>query len=444
MEKKIFRYPRDRELTPEKLAKFIRKNDDLVLRKYKPLRDAYEGKYKIFTLPKKPAWKPDARLAVNFARYITDTFSGYVQGVPQQIISQDTGTAERVTDYNDTAGFIDQLAAGVDSMLIYGRSYLMAYEDEAGDIGIAATDPEESFIIYDDGIRQRPLYFVRTYYDIDRKRHGSVSDGDGNIKYFDWSGGVEWTAEERHGFDGVPAVELSTGIIRKGIYADVLNLIDAFNQLLSDKANDISAFADAYLKVLGADIDDKTLKWIRNNRVINLKGKNAADLVVEFLERPNADGSQENLLNRLYELIFVTAMVVNISDADFSAASGQAMKYRLQPMTNLAGKINRRLTKSIKQLYKLICSNPAGDLEADDWQKIDVKYTLNLPANLLDEAQTAGAMTGITSKRTALQVLSIVPDVDAELEQIEKETDITAYVTDYETDRSGSVEGGDE
>ena len=444
MEKKIFRYPRDRELTPEKLAKFIRKNDDLVARKYKPLRDAYEGKYKIFIQPKKPAWKPDARLAVNFARYITDTFSGYVQGVPQQIISQDAGTAERVTDYNDTAGFIDQLAAGVDSMLIYGRSYLMAYEDEAGDIGIAATDPEVSFIIYDDGIRQRPLYFVRTYYDIDRKRHGSVSDGDGNIKYFDWAGGVEWTAEERHGFDGVPAVELSTGIIRKGIYADVLNLIDAFNQLLSDKANDISMFADAYLKILGADIDDKSLKWIRNNRVINLKGRNASDLVVEFLERPNADGSQENLLNRLYELIFVTAMVVNISDADFTAASGQAMKYRLQPMTNMAGKINRRLTKSIKQLYKLICSNPAGDLEPDDWQKIDVKYTLNLPANLLDEAQTAGAMSGITSKRTQLQVLSIVPDVDKEMEQIEKETDPLDYPTDYETDRGGGDTGGDE
>ena len=382
-------------------------------------------------------------LAVNFAKYITDTFSGYVQGIPQQVISDDSGTAERVTAYNDAAGMIEQLAAAVDSMLIYGRSYLMAYEDENGDIGIAATDPEESFVIYDDGIRQRPLYFVRTYYDIDRKRHGSISDGEGNIRYFDWAGGIEWTAEERHGFDGVPAVELSTGIIRKGIFADVLNLIDAFNALLSDKANDISMFADAYLKILGADIDDKSLKWIRNNRVINLKGKGASDLVVDFLERPSADGSQENLLNRLYELIFVTAMVVNISDADFAAASGQAMKYRLQPMTNLAGKINRRLTKSIKQLYKLICSNPAGDLEVDDWQRIDVKYTLNLPANLLDEAQTAGAMTGITSKRTALQVLSIVPDVDKELDQIEKEQDMTAYMTDYETDRGGSDEGGD-
>ena len=444
MEKKIFRFPRDRELTAEDLAKFIRKNDDYVVRKYKPLRDAYEGRYKIFYLPKKPAWKPDVRVGVSFASYIVDTFSGYIQGVGQQVISDDSGTAERVTDYNDAAGFIDQLAVAVDSMLIYGRSYLMLYEDENGDIGVVSTDPEESFVIYDDGIRQRPLFFVRTYYDIDRKRHGSISDGDGNIRYFDWAGGIEWTAEERHGFAGVPAVELSTGIIRKGIFADVLNLIDAFNALLSDKANDISMFADAYLKILGADIDDKSLKWIRNNRVINLKGRNASDLVVEFLERPNADGSQENLLNRLYELIFVTAMVVNISDADFAAASGQAMKYRLQPMTNLAGKINRRLTKSIKQLYKLICSNPAGDLEADDWQKIDVKYTLNLPANLLDEAQTAGAMSGITSKRTALQVLSIVPDVDKELDQIEKEQDMTAYMTDYETDRGGgSDEGGD-
>ncbi len=149
-------------------------------------------------------------------------------------------------------------------------------------------------------------------------------------------------------------------------------------------------------------------------------------------------------MNRLEREIFQVAMVVNISDDNFNAASGQAMKYRLQPMTNLAGKINRRLTKSIKQLYKLICSNPAGDLEPDDWQKIDVKYTLNLPANLLDEAQTAGAMSGITSKRTALQVLSIVPDVDKELDQIEKEQDMTAYMTDYETDRGGSDESGDE
>lgn len=444
MEKKIFRFPRDRELTAEDLAKFIRKNDEYVVRKYKPLRDAYENKYKIFRQPRKEKWKPDHRLSANFASYIVDTFSGYLQGIPQQVISDDSGTAERVTDYNDQAGMIDQLAAAVDFMLIYGRSYLMLYENENSDICVACTDPEESFIIFDDGIHQKPLFFVRTYTDINRKRHGSISDGEGNIRYFDWAGTIEWTGEERHGFDGVPAVELSTGIIRKGIFADVLNLIDDFNQTLSNKSNDIDSFSDCYLKILGADIDDRSLRWIRNNRVISLKGRNASDVVVDFLERPSADGSQENLLNRLEREIFQLAMVVNISDDNFTAASGQAMKYRLQPMTNLAGKINRRLTKSLKQLYRLICSNPAGDLEPDDWQKIEIKYTLNLPANLLDEAQTAGAMSGITSKRTQLQVLSIVPDVDKEMEQIEKETDPLDYPTDYETDRGGSDTDGDE
>jgi hypothetical protein len=53
-------------------------------------------------------------------------------------------------------------------------------------------------------------------------------------------------------------------------------------------------------------------------------------------------------------------------------------------------------------------------------------------------------MSGITSKRTQLQVLSIVPDVDKEMEQIEKETDPLDYPTDYETDRGGGDTGGDE
>lgn len=436
MEKKIFRYPRDRELTAEKLNSFIVKNDRFTQSKYKKLQDAYEGKYKIFTLPKKPAWKPDNRLAVNFAAYITDTFSGYVQGVPAKVTSDDPGVAERVSETNENIGFAEQLSTAVEAALIYGRSYLMLYEDEQGDIGLASTDPTESFIIYDDGIRQRPLYFVRTYYDVDRRRHGSISDGYGTIRYFDFGAGLTWTGEESHGFAGVPAVEISTSTIRQGIFEGVLNLIDAFNKMLSEKANDVDAFADAYLKILGADIDEKTMVKLRSNRVISLKGKGARDVVVDFLARPSADGTQENLLNRLYELIFVTSMVVNISDDKFATASGIALRYKMQPMTNMAGRFNARLTKSLRQLYKLIGSDPVSDMNPDDYKQIQIKYTLNLPANLLDEAQTAGAMSGITSRRTQLQVLSIVPDPDAEMEQIEKET-YDMYTDGYETDRTG-------
>ena len=83
----------------------------------------------------------------------------------------------------------------------------------------------------------------------------------------------------------------------------------------------------------------------------------------------------------------------------------------------------------------LIFSNPVSGMEKDDWMKIKPKFTQNLPANLLDESQIAGNLSGITSQRTQLKVLSVVDDVDEELEQIEKEQDPEGYQTDYPTGR---------
>ena len=39
----------------------------------------------------------------------------------------------------------------------------------------------------------------------------------------------------------------------------------------------------------------------------------------------------------------------------------------------------------------------------------------------MDEADTAQKLSGITSKRTQLTMISTIPDVDAEMEQIEAE-----------------------
>ena len=44
-----------------------------------------------------------------------------------------------------------------------------------------------------------------------------------------------------------------------------------------------------------------------------------------------------------------------------------------------------------------------------------------MPANLLEEVQTAQGMEGITSHATQLRVLSVVDNVEDELEKIEEE-----------------------
>ena len=53
---------------------------------------------------------------------------------------------------------------------------------------------------------------------------------------------------------------------------------------MGEKANDVQAFADAYLAILGAPVDDEGITRIRDDRVINFFGTDdAKDILVQFL-----------------------------------------------------------------------------------------------------------------------------------------------------------------
>ena len=71
----MFRLANDEELDIITLGEFLNKHQYWVTNRYKPLMDAYMTRYPIFELPPKPDYKPDKRIAVNFAKYITDTIN---------------------------------------------------------------------------------------------------------------------------------------------------------------------------------------------------------------------------------------------------------------------------------------------------------------------------------------------------------------------------------
>lgn len=410
-------------MTETVLAKYIRKNDNFCNR-YKKLWDAYNNDYQIYKRRNKASWKPDNRVSVNFARFIVDTFEGFFLGNPVKISGADEDAvayAEFVSSYNSQDDTDAELSTIVS---IFGRGYELYFVDEDGEIQTAELDPMEAFMIYDESLKPKPLYFVRTYTGSDRIRRGSISDGV-TVRYFTVTPSVRFTGEEHpHGFDGVPAVEFVQNRARRGIFEDVLPLIDEYNKALSEKANDVDAFADAYLKILGAKLDEATIKFIRDNRVISFPG-NAKDLAVEFMQKPDADATQEHLLERIERLIFTVAMVCNISDDNFATTSGIALKYKMMPMLNLMRTKERKFAGAFARRWKLIFSNPVSGMNADAWATLKFQFTPNYPPDIADEAKTAGALLGVTSKRTALSVLSVVKSPDEELERIEQEDDIS-------------------
>lgn len=449
--KKPYKLPRLLIAEPEKIAKYdalIERDQSIMdvineyitlheqnLRRYEYLEALYKGFHSIYDLPEKPEWKPDNRLAVNFPRYMTETFSGYGYGIPIKVTydsGEETEASDRINeaiqDFGKGNEINDHNSEMVKKTCIYGHAFEYLYQDEKSKTKITACSPMELFVVYDDTIKGRALFAMRYWYkhdfnDVLLGRVGELMTRN-RIYYFS-EGQVVDMIDNPYGY--IPVVEWRLNDERIGLYEEVAGLIETYNMTIGEKANDIAAFAEAYLAIIGAPVDDEMVKEIRDNRIINIFGTNNVDdirnTLVQFLSKPVADGSQENLLNRLEDLIYETSMVANISDESFgNATSGIALQYKLQAMSNLAMSFDRKIEKSLKKRYKIFCALPTNVTDPEAYNDLKIVFTRNIPANTAEEIEAAKALTGIVSKETQLSQLSFVEDVKAEVEKMEAES----------------------
>ena len=417
----MFRLARDTEMTLTLLSEFLTKHTHEVKNRYEPLYDAYTSDHEILHDPAKPKYKPDNRVVVNFPKYIVDTMNGFFIGNPVKIVAEDEVVADYV-EYLDRYNDQDDNNAELAKICsIYGKGHEMYYTDEESELCITYLDPKEAFMIFDESIIERPLFFVRRYVDREGFEYGSISDAT-SVRNFKVTGGLKWLDEwQPHYFDGVPATEYVENGERQGLFEPVMSMVNAYNKAISEKANDVDYFADAYLKVLGTTVDNEDVQFIRDNRIVNFEGDGSDKIIAEFMEKPNSDTTQENLLERLERFIFQISMVANISDENFGTSSGIAMKYKLQSMSNLEKTKERKFAAGMNRRYQLLFGHPASKVPADSWIQLQYKFTPNIPANLQEEAQIASQLEGIVSHETQLKVISAVENVKGELDKIEEE-----------------------
>lgn len=416
----MFIMDKDSAMTAELLAEFIGQHQTMRVQKYTPLRNLYEGKHKILDAAQKPNGKPDNRLVVNFSKYITDTFNGYFIGVPVKVTAQEERAntyLQRFDTYNNLENHNSELSKMVS---MFGSAIELLYMDERGEPCIAAVSPEEAFVVYDDSILHRPKYGVRYYTNTDGELEGSFSDAE-RVWYFDYEFKVLDSDGEPHNFGGVPLIEYIENEERLGTYEIVRTLIDEYDKAISEKANDVDYFADAYMKVLGAPLDQETINTLRDSRIINIEAQDGMNVEVDFLDKPNADTTQEHLIDRLEKLIFTTSMVININDESNANASGDALRRRMLPMDNLAKVKENKFKAGFQKRYQLITNVPTTPLTENDWLGISYKFTRNTPRNLTEEAETAQKLAGITSEETQLSILSVVDDPMQEIQRKREE-----------------------
>ena len=423
----------DEELTHKQLMEYITEHQAGIPR-FNELWSQYTSRPPILDQPDKDAYKPDNRLVANFGKYIVDTFNGYFTGIPVKVSHEKENVNEainhfwRYNDMDDTFSELSKITS------IYGVSYLYVWQDEEARTRVTYNTPFDMFVIYDNTVARNIKYGVRYKYDEENKLTGALFTADEIITFT--SDGYGDT--EPHYYPIVPIIEFVENDEQQSLIRPVESLINAYNKALSEKSNDVEYFSDAYMKILGAELDTETIQNIRDNRIINMDGDDAQKIVVEFMNKPDGDVTQENMLDRIEDLIYQLSMVANINDESFGNASGVSLEFKLQPMKNLSGMKERKFTKGLNNLFKCFTALPTNvpASDKDSWVEVEYRFIRNIPRNIQDEAQTARDLEGVVSKELQLSTLSIVDDVQTEIERMEAERELPSYGLEVTNDDS--------
>ena len=399
-------------------------------KKYEINRNYYYGKHAILDREFDDKSKPNNKIVTNIPKYITQVRTGYFSSAPMSIdcINEKyLADVRAVLDNNDFKHIFSQLDTYCS---IYGHAFLVMYLDDNGAIRIRPQKPTEWIMVYDNSLERRPKFAIRYYCWYDDIENTQMYDielwTDSEIIIYEGSPLTLKEIDRRaHYFGKLPVIEFMENESRHGAYEDVINLIDAYELMLSDTANTVSYFSDCYLILEGMDqTDPEEIEQMKNNRVLLIpEGTHAS-----FLQKNINETYNENLIKRLQEQIFVVACTPLLSDSSFSSnSSGVAIQFKLYSMEKSIQNKENIFNAGFNKMFELIKTilNIKGASYTDEDQ-ILLTFTRSLPLDLTSLADSISKLKGVVSNKTLMSQLDFVTDVKLEQEQInrEKENDL--------------------
>ena len=418
------RLSKDTGLTPEIIKSLIDSHKKEITR-LDLLDSYYRSNAPIMKRRKNDPTKSNNKLVTNYARYITTMSTGYFVGIPIQTRCKDENLLDRLTaifKYNDEPDLNTTLATNNSK---YGYSYELHYMDEQGRNRMAAVDPREIIYITDNTLNDEPTAAIR-YFEIkdvvdDNKKIYSIEVyTKDSILYYSMDGdSVTLIDEQQHPFKDIPIIRYVNNADETGDYEPVLTLIDAYDKIQSDTANDFEELTDSFLSVSGVTLEPEQALKLKEMKVFNFPDANGK---VEFVTKSVNDSALENFKTRLDKDIHKNSYTPNMADENFVGnSSGVSMAYKLQGLEFLTGVKEQKFKKGLFRRVELL-SNVLNirTNQQMDFTSVEFIFTRNNPKNLVEIVEMATDLTGIISNETQLDLLPMV-DKDQELKRIEQE-----------------------
>lgn len=396
------------------------------------LRDYYDGKHAILKRKFEDETKPNNKIVTNLCKYVSDVSVGNFLGTPVSYSSSDETLMEDlqdIFDYNDEQ-YVNYRLGLSSSIARVAYEILYTTTDSNGELQIRFNelnqDEQNVILVYDRSIEKNLVMAVR-YFDSEdvmtdetvteiyvytstmiyhyEKREDKITLVDETEQFFgDVPINVYWNKEENG----------------KGDFEDIITLNDAYNLLESDDINESDYSNDAYLVLRNMVTDEKSVKEMKENRVIELDGDGEATWLIKTIN----DTWKENIKKRIVQDVHKISGTPDVTDENFMGnASGVAMKYKLVPFENNRAAKERMFKKGLQRRIELICNILNVQGKSYDWRDVAMTFTSNLPVNESEEIEGVVKLIGtnLASLDTLRNKLPFIEDSQREAEKIEEE-----------------------
>lgn len=417
----MFHIDKDKELTPARVIKYIRKFRNNIMPKLQKYKNYYDGQQIILTKSYSDETKPCNKLVCNYCSDIVENYTGYMAGKPVSYISDDN--IESIIDVLNANDAESEDKKLLKQALIDGIAYELSYVDEHSNQCFRTIDSGSGFGIYSADLNEDLLYFVRFYSadDIDDTNLNFIDVyDDKNVYHYKSTNGfemMEFVSSTPHYYGRVPVTVFRLNEDEKSIFDKIITLQDAYNKLISATTDDWEAFVDAYMVLRGVDADNETIAEMKKNRILMMDDDSSA----EYLTKADNTNSIDGLLTRLNKHIQRVAKSPDFNDETFMSQSGVAIRYKLVGMENMASSIESNFRAALSNRLELINAILCKTESAVYTDNISIVFTRNLPVNSLESAQIVNQLRGIVSNQTLIAQLPFVQDATKEMEAVKAE-----------------------
>lgn len=397
------------------------------------------------------------RVPHNWHKLLVDQKVSYLLGRPAVIDSDDEKYTEEINKHLDE-DWDDNLQETGKESSNKGAAYLHPYIDEAGEFTYARIPSEQCIPIYDTDYEEKIVKFIRYYEFVVNGRSTIRAEwwDEETVTYFIQAGSGLFEQEipkegeenpdshfyyrgEGYGWGRVPFVEFRNNEERYPDLKYYRELIDVYDLIVSDMANDITDIQKLIYVLRGYDGTslEEFVTNLRRFRAVKLSEEGgldtlSAEIPVEAITK---------FMDRAEENIFLFGQGVNVKTDRFgNSPSGIALKFLYGLLDLKAGIMARKFSRAMKDflwfLHEYLDIARLMRVTDDMRDSVRVTFSKSMIMNDLELVSMAQASKGIISDATILANHPWVEDARAEQERLEEDNagrvDLDAPVDDDE------------